>query len=827
MREHASLSYHFDAVLMLTWSDWKTEPRSNRYHFASRFAKHVPVLFVQPDREKPVCTVEETEIAGVEIVHLYERYGARQEELLTRLLSRRGVKQPMAWVYNPWFVNYVSLLDSPLRVYHATEDYLDPEVAGHPLVVSAVRDLLAEIDMVVAVSDGVRDSCRSSGRYRGAMIVLENACDYSFWAEGRNPTTASGSSARPVALYQGGINHRLDWKLLHAIASRLSGWDFWLCGSARGGERELRVLQRLPNVKYWGQLSTVGVRDLAGQATVGIIPFVQKDYISISMPLKAFEYVAGDLPVVSVPIDALKKHPQLFFLASDADRWVTSLEAAAGLRDSAAASEVRKRIASARDYDVTHPRLVEALIGRVSSTAEGMHRANILVVYDIDSTHVNTIAEHLRSFHQFSRHSVHFATCTGQAKCRWDLDAFDAVVLHYSVRLSLTNHLSTSFASAIETYCGLKIAFIQDEYNTAETTRKSLERLGVHVVYTCVPERYRSVVYPDERFRAVEFVETLTGYTSSGEARDVRPAAERSVVIGYRGRRPPFWYGDLGQEKEYIGRAVREVCERKSIPCDIEWDDSKRIYGDGWPKFLENCRATLGTESGSNIFDEVGDVKARVEAALKDNPTLTYQEAKSQLLAGLEGRIQMNQISPKLFEAISSRTALVLFDGDYSGVVQPDTHYIPLRKDISNINEVLDKLADASFVDHLTARAYRDIIESGKYSYEAFVRNFDDHVSSRLRKRTRVSETIGVLCAARRRGQWHTIRFGRGWTIDSQVTSVPLVREGMPRHKSFGREVISRCLIGMRFAWRLLPRKMRRAISQVRQRVARLLGGIR
>ena len=41
-----------DEVVMLTWCEWNSRPRSNHYHYASRFAKQVPVLFVQPNQTR-------------------------------------------------------------------------------------------------------------------------------------------------------------------------------------------------------------------------------------------------------------------------------------------------------------------------------------------------------------------------------------------------------------------------------------------------------------------------------------------------------------------------------------------------------------------------------------------------------------------------------------------------------------------------------------------------------------------------------------------------------------------------------------------------------
>lgn len=88
----------------------------------------------------------------------------------------------------------------------------------------------------------------------------------------------------------------------------------------------------------------------------------------------------------------------------------------------------------------------------------------------------------------------------------------------------------------------------------------------------------------------------------------------------------------------------------------------------------------------------------------------------------------MNQVSPRVFEAIAARTVLVLFEGDYSGVVKPDEHFIPLKKNGSNLPEVFAKLNDAEYVDAMAERAYCDVIGSGRYSYRSFVKMVDEAV---------------------------------------------------------------------------------------------------
>jgi hypothetical protein len=52
-------------------------------------------------------------------------------------------------------------------------------------------------------------------------------------------------------------------------------------------------------------------------------------------------------------------------------------------------------------------------------------------------------------------------------------------------------------------------------------------------------------------------------------------------------------------------------------------------------------------------------------------------------------------------------------------------HYIPLNKDHSNFDEVLERFRDPDTRRELTENAYRDLIASGEHSYERFIARFD------------------------------------------------------------------------------------------------------
>jgi hypothetical protein len=400
------------------------------------------------------------------------------------------------------------------------------------------------------------------------------------------------------------------------------------------------------------------------------------------------------------------------------------------------------------------------LLNRISAEIERIRqsprRFNLLVLYDDRSSHVGTIREHLSSFRQYSKNNVFYLPGSrgpGFAGSvlpdAWDLSWFDAIILHYSIRLSLREHLPETLAGAIENFTGLKMAFIQDEYENTEIARRWIERLRFDIVFTCVPAESVERVYPRARFPGTRFIQKLTGYVPEDEALDrfALPLEQRPVHIGYRGRDLPHHYGTLGRDKYRIGVDVRHLAQQRGIPVDIEVASEKRVYGTEWYRFVGSCRAMLGTESGSNIFDHDGSLATLAER-YSDRP---YDEIYPQYLAMHEGPVCMNQISPKAFEAIRLRTALVLFEGDYSGVLEPQRHYIPLKKDYSNMDEVFAKISDLGYLRRLTERAFHEIIEPGRYSYKKFVEAVDRQIDQVIVQRPR-GELISAPLFRRRRG---------------------------------------------------------------------------
>lgn len=355
---------------------------------------------------------------------------------------------------------------------------------------------------------------------------------------------------------------------------------------------------------------------------------------------------------------------------------------------------------------------------------------NILILYNSTETYTNTVYEHLSSFGDYSSHRVFYSHVDPVSELNLDLSNFDAVGIHFSIRLPF-DQIPAPVEKALVAFNGLKFLFIQDEYDFPQRTWYWIRSLGINLVFTVVPEAGIETIYPKAEFPHTRFVTNLTGYVPEKlpSTQNLPLPSERKIMVGYRGRSLPIRYGQLGVEKIAIGQIVKTYCDEHDVKNDIAWIEEARIYGPKWYDFVVSCRSMLGSESGSNVFDWDGTLHKVIEQYRCKNPGASEDDVYREVVRPREIDGLMNQISPRVFEAIASRTVLILFEGAYSGVIRAGEHFIALKKDGSNLADVVQLLKNYAYVDAMADRAWHDVIVSGKYSYKSFVGMVDREIN--------------------------------------------------------------------------------------------------
>lgn len=339
-----------------------------------------------------------------------------------------------------------------------------------------------------------------------------------------------------------------------------------------------------------------------------------------------------------------------------------------------------------------------------------------------------TVTEYLDSLHMYSSHKVFEVSMLHHFPAGLELDRFDAIITHYSLSIGplIEHYLGKELISKLKKFKGLKAAFLQDEYREIKTYWQNINELGLDVLFSCVPEGEIGKVYPANQVPRLHVENVLTGYVSENLIKRSVPRIEERVIdVGYRTRRMPFWLGRLGYEKWWIAEEFKSQGSKFNLRLDLSAREGDRLYGDNWTKFVASCKAVIGVESGASIIDFDGGLERRVDEYVARKPHATFEEVFDQLLEPFEGSLRLHQISPRCFEAAALRTPMILFEGNYSGILKPHRHYIPLKKDFTNFDSVISKMKDNSYLQQLADRAYEEVACNKRWSYQSFVKQID------------------------------------------------------------------------------------------------------
>jgi hypothetical protein len=350
----------------------------------------------------------------------------------------------------------------------------------------------------------------------------------------------------------------------------------------------------------------------------------------------------------------------------------------------------------------------------------------ILLLCDCPEGVAGTIIDHVRSFTNLSRHHYVVQSGRGNLLADIDLSAFDGIVIHYSLVACYDSYLAPETRRKIRTFQGYKAAFVQDDYRFINATVATLHYMQIHALFALAGPDIIDQVYAPDKLPDVHKVTVLTGYVPDTLIGIPVPTYDaRPMDVCYRARKLPAWIGSHTLQKWQIADKFTADAARYGLNVDISYREEDRIYGEAWTAFMTNTKAVLGTESGASICDFTGEIQRNVERHTQLHPKASFEELRDLYFKNEDGRIMMNVISPRCFEAAALRTLMIMYEGDYSGIMKPWKHYVPLKFDHSNMEEVVAIVRDSSRAQAIIESAYDDLIASGRYSYHSMMTTID------------------------------------------------------------------------------------------------------
>ncbi len=165
---------------------------------------------------------------------------------------------------------------------------------------------------------------------------------------------------------------------------------------------------------------------------------------------------------------------------------------------------------------------------------------------------------------------------------------------------------------------------------------------------------------------------------------------ERPITIGYRSYASPFYTGN--NERVEIANFFKIFADQKGLTSDISLDPQDRFNSKDYAKFLNKCKFQIGTEAGTDYFELTDATRYSVNSYL-DSRQADWSEIY-ELFFRSKKKLPLRLITGRNIEAAACGTIQLLFEGEYNGFLKPDIHYIELKKDFSNINEVEKRMND-------------------------------------------------------------------------------------------------------------------------------------
>lgn len=249
---------------------------------------------------------------------------AAQVRMVQRMLR---VRRPLLWFETPGA--HFALERIPgTRVYQLSDKYelsryATPEVAAR--LARNSYELVQASDLVLCTA---RTYWRELQQMRPDVRYLPHAVDLDLFKPADTPPPPDiADIPHPIIGYFGSLSSSNDLDMLTAAAERHADWSIVLIGNITGGDWE--ALLARPNVHHLGFKPLEQIPLYGRQFDVGVMNWVLDEWMHYVNPLKAREYLALGLPVVSVPIpEVVETLADLVYLADTPDMFVSQVERA-------------------------------------------------------------------------------------------------------------------------------------------------------------------------------------------------------------------------------------------------------------------------------------------------------------------------------------------------------------------------------------------------------------------------------------------------------------------------------------------------------------------
>lgn len=255
---------------------------------------------------------------------------------------------------------------------------------------------------------------------------------------------------------------------------------------------------------------------------------------------------------------------------------------------------------------------------------------------------------------------------------------------------------------------GKLAVFVGNEYNLIAEKIRFIRSVEADYVCSQLPVKAGNWLYSDcSHSKIVPVPHALNPKFYSAD-----PCCGRMTDIGFIGDFYHMLIGDM--ERTNLIRFFQRNGKDLRMSCDIR---TQRLPRDEWAQFLRGCRGILGAESGTYYMDRTGKVIDRLRKYVKNHSKAPFEEVHELFFKNHPSPVSGKAISSRHFEPIGTKTCQILIEGVYNGILVADEHYISVRKDLSNMDDVIYRFKDEEYRKKMVERTYEYVMEGHTYRH--------------------------------------------------------------------------------------------------------------
>ncbi len=287
-----------------------------------------------------------------------QRLAGAYDATLARAATRMDMRDPVVITAHPLLAGFAEFAWARAVTFYAIDDWsaYHPHRPWWPAYRESFAAVRVRRRRVVSVSGTLRERLAPTG----PSAVVPNGLEPSEWIGDPTPPGWQRDMLRPLLLYVGTLDARLDIAGLVAIARSLPEATVVLAGPLLDAAH-LHPLRAEPNIEIRPALTRAGVTGLIRVADVGLIPHVRSALTEAMSPLKLYEYLAGGLPVVAADLPPLRGVDPRVLPVGDGGDYPAAVRRALALGP--AAEDERLTFVQTNSWAARHERLLDLALG--------------------------------------------------------------------------------------------------------------------------------------------------------------------------------------------------------------------------------------------------------------------------------------------------------------------------------------------------------------------------------------------------------------------------------------------------------------------------------